>query len=99
MLTTVIICGLTGFAGGCAMMAATHASGVAGPLLGIVYGVLFALLFSNRVQDRGSGLIWGLAYALLLWLAVVTGLLQLVSAGVTSLGALETNRDNFPGLV
>jgi hypothetical protein len=33
------------------------------------------------------------------WLAVVTVILQLVDAGVTSLDQLRTNRDNFPDLV
>ena len=72
---------------------------VTGPVLGVLYGVLFALLFSNRATSAGSGLLWGLGYALLLWLAVVTVILQLANAGVTSLDQLRTNRDNFPDLV
>jgi uncharacterized membrane protein YagU involved in acid resistance len=85
--------------GGLALMPAAHATMITGPGLGVFYGVLFALLFSNRASGTGSGLLWGLGYALLLWLAVVTVILQLVAAGVTSLDQLQTNRDNFPDLV
>ena len=98
-LLTVLTCAATGLLGGLALMAAAHATVVTGPLLGVIYGLLFALLFANRASGAGSGLLWGLGYALLLWLAVVTVILQLVDAGVTSLGQLRTDRDNFPDLV
>ena len=98
-LLPVLVCAATGLLGGLALMRAAHATMVTGPVLGVLYGVLFALLFSNRASSAGSGLLWGLAYALLLWLAVVTVILQLVDAGVTSLDQLRTNRDNFPDLV
>ena len=96
---TVLVCGATGLLGGLALMPAAHATVVTGPVLGLLYGVLFALLFSKRASGAGSGLLWSLSYALLLWLAVVTVILQLVDAGVTSLDQLRTNRDNFPDLV
>jgi uncharacterized membrane protein YagU involved in acid resistance len=97
-LPTVLTCAATGLLGGLALMSAAHASIVTGPVLGVLYGALFALLFTNRALSTGSGLLWGLAYALLLWLAVVTVILQLVDAGVTSLDQLRTDRDNFPEL-
>jgi hypothetical protein len=96
---TVPVCAATGLLGGLALMPAAHATVVTGPVLGLLYGVLFALLFSKRASGAGSGLLWSLSYALLLWLAVVTVILQLVDAGVTSLDQLRTNRDNFPDLV
>ena len=96
---TLLICAATGFMGGLALMPAVHATFITGPVLGAVYGILFALLFSNRIIDRGSGFLWGIGYVLMLWLAVVTMILQLVSAGVTSLSELSTTRDNFPDLV
>jgi hypothetical protein len=98
-MLTVLVCGATGLLGGLALMPAAHATMVTGPVLGVLYGVLFALLFSKRASGAGSGLLWSLSYALLLWLAVVTVILQLVDAGVTSLDQLRTNRDNFPDLV
>ncbi len=76
-------------------MASTHAGIFAGPISGTVFGVLFAVVFANRATDRGSGLLWGLAYALLLWLAVVPGA-QVIAANLSS--AFETQRDNFPEL-
>jgi uncharacterized membrane protein YagU involved in acid resistance len=94
-----LACAATGLLGGLALMPAAHATPLTGPVLGTLYGVLFAVMFSNRASGPGSGLLWGLGYALLLWLAVVTVILQLVDSGVTSLDQLRTNRDNFPDLV
>src|ERR1700722_12081501 len=98
-LLPVLACAAAGLLGGLALMPAAHATLVTGPILGVLYGSLFALLFSNRASSTGSGLLWGLGFALLLWLAVVTVILQLVGAGVTSLAQLRTSRDNFPDLV
>src|ERR1700691_4861190 len=98
-LPSVLACAATGLLGGLALLPAAHSTVVTGPVLGVLYGLLFALLFSNRASSTGSGLLWGLGYALLLWLAVVTVILQLVDAGATSLDQLRTNRDNFPDLV
>src|SRR5260370_332245 len=92
----IVVCGVTGLMGGLALMASTHASALAGPVAGAVFGVLFALVFANRATDCGSGLLWGLGYALLLWLAVVPGA-QVISANLSS--TFQTQRDNFPELV
>jgi uncharacterized membrane protein YagU involved in acid resistance len=94
-----LICAATGVLGGLLLMPSAHATLATGPLLGAAYGLLFALLFSNRAHDPGAGLIWGLAYGLALWLAMPAAILQLISAGVTSLGSLQTCRDTFPDLV
>ena len=77
-------------------MFAVHASILFGPVLGAVYGVLFGVVFWNRALDRGSGLLWGLAYAFLLWLAVVPGA-QVIAANLSA--KFQTQRDNFPELV
>jgi len=91
----ILACGVTGLLGGLAFMAGTHASIFAGPVAGFLFGVLFAIVFVNRATDRGSGLLWGLAYALLLWLAVVPGA-QVISANLSR--TFATQRDNFPEL-
>src|SRR6266853_2341666 len=92
----IIACAATGLLGGLALMASTHASILAGPVAGVVFGALFAVVFANRATDCGSGLLWGLGYAFLLWLAVVPGA-QVISANLWS--TFETQRDNFPELV
>ncbi len=97
-LTPMLLCAVTGLLGGMVLMSAVQATLITGPVLGIAYGILFALLFSSRVDGPGSGFLWGAGYALLLWLAVVTVILPLVEAGVTSLDQLQTTRDNFPEL-
>jgi hypothetical protein len=77
-------------------MFAVHVNILFGPALGAVYGMLFAVVFWNRALDLGSGLLWGLAFAFLLWLAVVPGA-QVIAANLSS--TFTTQRDNFPELV
>jgi uncharacterized membrane protein YagU involved in acid resistance len=67
-------------------------------LLGGSYGFLFALLCNRRIFDTGSGLIWGLSYAFLLWLAIPAGLLPLLQQAA-SMGMLDQARLHFPELV
>src|SRR5437899_10781307 len=66
--------------------------------LGILYGLTFALLLTKRTVHTGSGLLWGLGYAVLLWLAVPTGLLPLLQ-GAPGMGMLDEARTHFPELV
>src|SRR5258708_38787485 len=91
----IAVCGVTGLLGGLALMASTHASFLAGPVAGAFFGVLFAIVFANRATDCGSGLLWGLGYAFLLWLAIVPGA-QGISSNLSR--TFETQRDNFPEL-
>lgn len=93
-----LFCALIGLVGGLALMPTVHASIVTGPVLGLGYGVLFALLFSKIAVRPGAGLMWGLGYALLLWLAAVTGPLVL-RANFAAPGQFQTNQDSFPYLV
>jgi hypothetical protein len=67
-------------------------------LLGALYGLLFAWLLAGRIASVGSGLIWGLGSAFLLWLAVSTGLLALLQ-GAARMGMLDEARAHFPELV
>jgi len=92
----MLACAITGVAGGAVLMRAVHANILFGPLLGAVYGLLFARVFWNRALYLGSGLLWGLAYAFLLWLALVPGA-QVIAANLSS--SFQTQRDNFPDLV
>src|SRR5215472_6974385 len=97
-LTSATLCTVTGFCGGLVQMRATGATWVTGPVFGIAFGLIFVWLFSKRTTGAGSGLLWGLSYALLLWLAVVTGPL-VIAAAVAKPGEFQTNRDSFPDLV
>jgi len=96
-LIPALLCGAIGLSGGLMFAAATNATALPSALLGLAYGVVFALLFSERAEHPGAGLLWGLGYALLLWLAAVTGPL-VISANLAP-GTFQTNRDSFPDLV
>src|SRR5258708_37131536 len=100
-LTRMIIISL--FLGGLggALSAQVPSSALSTPLstlLGALYGLLFACLFAGRIASVGSGLIWGLGFAFLLWLAVPTGILPLLQ-GAARMGMLDEARARFPELV
>lgn len=89
---------IIGGAGGALLMGLGLATFQTGVLLGALYGLVFALLGSSRVLNPGEGLIWGLGYALVLWLVVPTGLLA-VAGGSAYTSMLDTARTGFPSLV
>jgi hypothetical protein len=60
--------------------------------------VVFAWLLRGRTIDAGEGLIWGLAFAFLWWLALPAGLLTAWSAGATAC-ELSTVRAQVPLLI
>ena len=90
-----------GCLGGALLWAIGLASLVGGVVLGGLYGVLFALLVARRAVSPGAGLLWGLGYALLLWLAGPAGLFPLlgVAGGASAMGMVDTARNHFPDLV
>jgi hypothetical protein len=91
---------LTGVLGG-VLIAQVPSSSLPLPLsvlLGALYGLIFAWLFTRQIVSVGSGLIWGLGSAFLLWLAVPTGLLPFLQ-GATRMGMLDGARAHFPELV
>ena len=71
---------------------------VGGVALGGLCGLLFALLAGRRAVGPGAGLLWGLGYAFVLWLAGPAGLFPLLG-GAQAMGMLDTARASFPELV
>ena len=96
---------IAGFAVGCLGGAVIWAIGLAslvgGVALGGLCGLIFALLAARRAVSPGAGLLWGLGYALLLWLAGPAGLFPLVggAGGASAMGMLDTARAHFSELV
>jgi uncharacterized membrane protein YagU involved in acid resistance len=89
---------LVGCLGGAVIWAIGLASLVGGVALGGMYGLIFALLAARRTVSPGAGLLWGLGYALLLWLAGPAGLFPLLDGGAPAMGMLGTARAHFPDL-
>ena len=89
---------VVGATGGGTLHALGYAPLLSGLLLGGLFGLLFALLARRNVNGPGSGLLWGLAFFLLLWLARPATLFPVFthSAGFCSCG---TARAHFPELV
>ena len=90
---------VVGAVGGTICMALGLANLLTGPLLGALYGALFGLLGAERATTPGTGLLWSLAYAFLLWLAIPAGILPVVAGGMPAMGMLGTARAHFPELV
>ncbi|BCL83732.1 hypothetical protein ccbrp13_61970 [Ktedonobacteria bacterium brp13] len=96
----IILSLLTGGIGG-ALLAQISSSSLSLPLsifLGVLYGLTFAWLFARLIVSVGSGLIWGLGSAFLLWLAVPMGILPFLQ-GTAHMGMLDEARAHFPELV
>jgi hypothetical protein len=90
--------GAVGLAGGGALAALGLSSTGSGLALGTFYGVVFGALARHRATGPGAGLLWSLAFALVLWLAGPAGLFALPEGGeeFCSLGAA---RDAFSQLI
>jgi uncharacterized membrane protein YagU involved in acid resistance len=92
----VLVCILVGVLGGVVCLALGLATVATGPLLGGLYGLLFAGLSSARAVSPGAGLLWGLGYALLLWLVGPAGLFPFLSGAMPEMGMLDAARAHFP---
>jgi uncharacterized membrane protein YagU involved in acid resistance len=99
LLTAIIICVTVGATGGLVVTMIVPASSIIGILLGALYGLLFALLATPRAISPGSGLLWGLGYAFILWLAIPAGIVPVLMGGMPAMGMLDTARAHFPELV
>ena len=66
-------------------------------LCGLLFGTVFGLLFPKRATSPGAGLIWGLAFAVLLWIVFPAGILSRLALGSHSMFA--DAREQFPELV
>jgi hypothetical protein len=97
--TASLLCVIVGALGGALAMMLLHASIITGVVLGGLYGLLFALLCAPRAVSAGAGLVWGLGYSFILWLALPAGLLPVTIGDMPAMGMLDTARAHFPELV
>jgi hypothetical protein len=67
-------------------------------LCGGLFGLAFGFFFAKRATSPGAGLIWGLAFALLMWIVFPAGILSML-AGASSRVMLSDARERFPQLV
>ena len=89
---------MVGAAGGGVLHALGYAPMALGLMLGGLYGLCVALLPGRRASGPGAGLLWGLAFFLLLWLAGPATLFPIVThaAGFCDCGTAQAH---FPELV
>jgi hypothetical protein len=67
-------------------------------LCGALFGAAFGLFFAKRATSPGAGLIWGLAFAVLAWIAFPAGVMPLLS-GASESRMLSDAQDRLPQLV
>ena len=89
---------VVGAAGGGVFHALGYAPLTPGLILGGLYGLVFALLAGRRARGPGAGLLWGLAFFLLLWLAGPATLFPIFTHAAEFCGC-GTARAHFPELV
>src|ERR1700686_2577123 len=100
MKKTIFYCLPVGAAGGALLSVTGSVAPFTGLLLGCVYGLIFCLVARPRANTPGAGLLWGLAFALVFWLAGPAAIGPLfVSASPGSTMMLDTVRARFPDLV
>jgi uncharacterized membrane protein YagU involved in acid resistance len=90
---------IAGALGGAAVAMVVQTSFVANILLGAIYGLLLASSATRRVIRPGGGLLWGLGFAFILWLAIPAGIVPVLMRGAPAMGMLGTAREHFPELI
>jgi len=95
----VVLCLLAGGTGGFFRAVALSAPVSHSVILGALCGVAFALMVAPRATSAGAGLIWGLAYAALLWLAIPAGILPASQGAAGERNMLVMVESQFPQLV
>ena len=92
-----LLCAVVGCAGGALAARATGLDAAGLVVLGAIYGVVFSLVAAPRATSAGAGLLWGLGFSYLAWLAGPAGLFALGNA--SHMGMLDTAQRHFPELV
>jgi uncharacterized membrane protein YagU involved in acid resistance len=98
-LTAIIVSVLVGALGGTISKGFVPAGFAVGVLPGAIYGLVFAICCARRAFTPGAGLVWGLGYAFLTWVAVPAGILPVAMGVMPAMGMLDTARAHFPELV
>jgi uncharacterized membrane protein YagU involved in acid resistance len=88
-----------GSLGGAASVTLTEGPFLTAILAGALYGMVFAILTGERATSPGAGLLWGLAYAFILWLALPAGIIPVLMGRMAAMGMLDTARGHFHELV
>ncbi len=97
-VVNLMVCAAVGAIGGATYSHVTVASVITNILIGALYGSMFAVFAERRATTPGAGLLWGLSFALALWLIVPANLTPMLS-GAGQMGMLDAAQAQFPALV
>lgn len=97
-LLDILLSTMIGILGGAVWTVLGMADLNTGPVAGVFYGLLFGWLGRSRALSLGAGLLWGLGYALLLWLLGLLGLLPLFNGTIPAQGLLSAAQTHFSEL-
>jgi len=96
--TALIVGTLIGAAGAASSEALTGAVTPQLVALGALYGLLFGWLFAESCTSPGTGLLWGLAYAFLLWMVFSATVIPWFRSNRQAEAMLDSARQHFPML-
>jgi hypothetical protein len=97
---TEILLGLSIGAVGGALQGVQLSAPLAQSLIcGLLFGGAFALLFAKRATSPGAGLMWGLAFAVLVWIVFPASIVPLMAGTAAPGSMLHGARERFPQLV
>jgi hypothetical protein len=99
LLVKSLIGVVVGSLGGAASAALVGGTTAGGTVAGGIFGLLFVMLAASRAISLGSGLLWGLGYAFLLWITVPAGIVPFAMRQASAMGMLDTARAHYPELV
>jgi len=88
-----------GAVGGALRSAILATSLTHGVVLGGLFGLAFGLFFARRATSAGAGLMWGLAFGLLVWMLIPAGIFPILKGHNRSLEMLSDAQVQFPELV
>jgi hypothetical protein len=89
---------LVGAAGGVLGSSVLGTSYPLGALFGVIYGLVFAGMFAECCTSPGAGLLWGLAYAFLLWMVFSATVIPWFAGNRQPAAMLDSARQHFPAL-
>jgi uncharacterized membrane protein YagU involved in acid resistance len=96
-IVNLAVCAAVGAVGGASYSHVTIASVITNILIGALYGSMFAVFANRRATTPGAGLLWGLSFALALWLIVPANLTPML-LGAGQMGMLDAAQAQFPML-
>jgi hypothetical protein len=95
---TLVVGAVIGAVGAVLLSSILDFSAVEGAPIGAAFGLVFGWMFAEACTSPGAGLLWGLAYAFLLWMVVSATIVPWIVGNRQASAMLDSARRHFPDL-